>query len=356
MKRILVTGGAGFIGSNFIIYQRNQRKADIVNLDCLTYAANLKNLECLAHDRHYRLIIGSIADRDLLRSIFAQYQPEAVVNFAAESHVDRSIESPGAFIQTNVVGTFHLLEETRLYWTKLDAPARQNFRFLHISTDEVYGTLGPNDPPFTEDTPYAPNSPYAASKAAADHLVRAYHHTYGLPTLTTNCSNNYGPRQFPEKLIPLMILNAREGKSLPVYGDGSNIRDWLFVEDHCEAVDRVLESGSPGETYNVGGRCEKSNIDIVKMICDRLDAIFPDSSNRPHSRLVTFVEDRPGHDWRYAIDCSKIESELGWRPRQTFESGLLKTVGWYLENTDWVESIKSGEYSQWIERQYGTRR
>lgn len=353
MKKILVTGGAGFIGSNFILRQRKDRESEIANLDRLTYASNLKNLESLADDLHYRLIAGSITDRPLLRSIFEEFQPEAVVNFAAESHVDRSIDSPGSFIQTNIVGTFHLLEEARFYWEQLGGASRNDFRFLHISTDEVYGSLGLTDPAFTETTPFAPNSPYAASKAASDHLVRAYNHTYGLPTLTTNCSNNFGPRQFPEKLIPLMILNATEGKPLPVYGDGSNIRDWLYVEDHCEAVALVLEKGRIGETYNIGGRCEKANIDIVKTICDCLDAIFPNSPNKPHSGLITFVKDRPGHDWRYAIDCSKIENELGWRPKQTFESGLLKTVEWYLQNSEWVNSIKSGEYFKWIERQYG---
>ncbi len=353
MKRILVTGGAGFIGSNFVLMQRKDKGAEVANLDCLTYASNLKNLESLADDPHYRLITGSITDRALLRSIFDEFHPGAVVNFAAETHVDRSIDSPGTFIQTNVVGTFHLLEEARLYWGQLGADERRDFRFLHVSTDEVYGTLGPTDPPFTETTPFAPNSPYAASKASSDHLVRAYNHTYGLPTLTTNCSNNYGPRQFPEKLIPLIILNALEGKPLPVYGDGSNIRDWLYVEDHCEAVSLVLEKGQVGETYNIGGRCEKANIDIVKTLCECLDQIFPDSPNKPHSGLITFVKDRPGHDWRYAIDCSKIENELGWRPGQTFESGLRKTVEWYLQNSDWVDSIKSGEYFKWIERQYG---
>ncbi|MEN6438163.1 MAG: dTDP-glucose 4,6-dehydratase [Syntrophobacter sp.] len=352
MKKILVTGGAGFIGSNFITSHLKDKKDHIINLDCLTYAANLKNLETLDGDPGYLFIRGNIADRDLLRRLFREYQPSAVVNFAAETHVDRSIDSPDTFIQTNVVGTFHLLEETRGYWTQLDEPARKGFRFLHVSTDEVYGTLGPTDPPFRETTPFAPNSPYAASKASSDHLVRAYHHTYGLPTITTNCSNNYGPRQFPEKLIPLMVLNASEGKPLPVYGDGTNIRDWLYVEDHCEALNLVLEHGRVGETYNIGGRCEKANIDIVITICDCFDEMFPKSHYRPHRNLITFVKDRPGHDWRYAIDCSKIENEIGWTPRQTLESGLLKTIEWYMENTAWTESIKSGEYLHWIERHY----
>jgi dTDP-glucose 4,6-dehydratase len=353
MRKILVTGGAGFIGSNFVIYLIKNRKYGVVNLDCLNYASNLMNLESLAADPDYYFIKGSISDRNLLRSVFERHQPAAVINFAAETHVDRSIDSPASFIQTNVVGTFSLLEETRIYLAKLPSPARDEFRFLHISTDEVYGSLGPGDLPFTENTRFAPNSPYAASKAASDHLVRAYRHTYGLPALTTNCSNNYGPMQFPEKLIPLMVLNAMEGKALPVYGDGSNIRDWLYVEDHCEAVGLVLQRGRVGETYNIGGRCERANIDIVKTICDCLDEILPDSPYRPHSSLIEFVRDRPGHDWRYAIDCSKIECELGWRPRETFETGILKTINWYLQSRKWVESIKSGEYQQWIEKQYG---
>lgn len=353
MNTVLVTGGSGFIGSNFILFQRKHKEASIINLDCLTYAANPKNLESLAEDPDYQFMHGTMGDRHLLHSIFAQYQPTAVVNFAAESHVDRSIDSPEQFIKTNVLGTFQLLDETRRYWEKLPEEARRSFRFLHISTDEVYGTLGPNDPPFTEKTVQAPNSPYAASKAGSDHLVRAYYHTYGLPTLTTNCSNNYGPRQFPEKLIPLMTLNAIEGKPLPIYGDGSNIRDWLFVEDHCSALSLVLERGRVGETYNIGGRCERSNLDIVRMICTCLDSMLPQSPFKPHANLISFVKDRPGHDWRYAIDCSKIEAELGWKPVETLETGLRKTIAWYLQNKEWVDSIKTGEYQQWIERQYG---
>lgn len=355
MSTVLVTGGSGFIGSNFILFQRMHAKSSIVNLDCLTYAANPKNLESLADDPGYLFVHGNMADRSLLRSIFEKHQPCAVVNFAAESHVDRSIDSPEPFIRTNVLGTFQLLEESRRYWQKLSEKARESFRFLHISTDEVYGTLGPADPPFTEKTAHAPNSPYAASKAGSDHLVRAYHHTYGLPTLTTNCSNNYGPRQFPEKLIPLMTLNATGGKSLPVYGDGSNIRDWLFVEDHCSALSLVLERGRVGETYNIGGHCEKTNMEIVQMICRCLDSMLPKSAFKPHADLIEFVKDRPGHDWRYAIDCSKIEAELGWKPAETLETGLRKTIEWYLQNGEWVESIKTGEYKRWIERQYGRK-
>ncbi len=353
MRKVLVTGGAGFIGSNFVILLRKNLKYSVVNLDCLNYASNLMNLESLGADPDYYFVKGDIADRNLVRSIFERHRPAAVVNFAAETHVDRSIDSPDSFIQTNVVGTFNLLEETRLYLAKLPHAVRDEFRFVHISTDEVYGSLGPGDLAFTEKTRFAPNSPYAASKAASDHLVRAYHHTYGLATLITNCSNNYGPMQFPEKLIPLMVLNAMEGKALPVYGDGSNIRDWLYVEDHCEAIGLVLERGRAGETYNIGGRCERANLDIVTTICNCLDEILPGSPYRPHSSLIEFVRDRPGHDWRYAIDCSRIETELGWRPRETLETGLLKTVRWYLQNRKWVESIKSGEYKQWIERQYG---
>ncbi len=355
MKKVLVTGGAGFIGSSFVLMLRKNRKYGVVNLDCLNYASNLMNLESLEGDPHYHFIKGGIEDAAVVRSVLERHRPAGVVNFAAETHVDRSIDSPDGFIRTNVMGTFQLLEETRLYLEKLPAAERDEFRFLHVSTDEVYGTLGPGDPAFTEKTRFAPNSPYAASKAASDHLVRAYHHTYGFPVLTTNCSNNYGPMQFPEKLIPLMVLNAMEGKALPVYGDGSNIRDWLYVEDHCEAIELVLEKGRVGETYNIGGRCERANLDIVTAICNCLDEILPGSPFRPHRSLIEFVKDRPGHDWRYAIDCSKIEAELGWRPRETLETGLLKTVKWYLNNRKWVESIKSGEYKQWIERQYGAR-
>lgn len=331
-KTYLVTGGAGFIGSNFVLAQRQGGKARIVNLDLLTYAANPGHLQSLEGDSDYIFIRGDIGDRPLVARILATHRPDAVLNFAAESHVDRSITGPADFIQTNVVGTFHLLEEVHRFWQDLPTDSREAFRFLHVSTDEVYGTLGPNDPAFSEATPYAPNSPYSASKAASDHLVRAYHHTYGLPTLTTNCSNNYGPRQFPEKLIPLMIMNAINGKALPVYGDGLNIRDWLYVGDHCEALDLVLARGIPGETYNLGGRCEKANIDLVKTLCRILDEMLPHSPHAPHAQLITFVKDRLGHDRRYAVDCSKIKAQLGWEPKENFESGLRKTVEWYVKN------------------------
>ncbi|MGV8074530.1 MAG: dTDP-glucose 4,6-dehydratase [Syntrophobacteraceae bacterium] len=355
MKTLLVTGGAGFIGSNFVLAQIKQEDVRIINLDILTYAGNLMNLESVQDASRYTFIRGDIGNYTLLRSLLAEYRPDAIVNFAAESHVDRSIVGPDDFISTNVVGTFQLLKETRLYWESLSATEQAAFRFLHISTDEVYGSLGGEDPPFSEQTPYAPNSPYSASKAAGDHLVRAYHHTYGLPTLTTNCSNNYGPRQFPEKLIPLTILNALSGKALPIYGDGLNIRDWLYVEDHCEALGIVLTHGRVGEVYNVGGRCEKTNIEIVQTICRLLDEICPNSPFVPHASLITFVKDRPGHDRRYAIDSSKIENELGWRPREILETGLRKTLLWYLENNSWVDSIRTGAYRDWIERNYGTR-
>ncbi len=355
MKTYLVTGGAGFIGSNFVLMQRQAGSARIVNLDLLTYAGNLLNLKSLEGDPEHIFVRGDIGDRKLVRDILEKYRPDAVINFAAESHVDRSIDGPEDFIQTNVVGTFHLLEEVRRYWSGLSDTQKGNFRFLHVSTDEVYGSLGPEDPAFCEETPYAPNSPYSASKAASDHLVRAYHHTYGIPTLITNCSNNYGPRQFPEKLIPLVILNAIEGKRLPIYGDGLNVRDWLYVEDHCEALQIVLERGKVGETYNIGGRCEKANLDLVKTICTLLDEMVPESPGCPHSTLITFVKDRPGHDRRYAIDCSKVERELGWRPRESLETGLRKTIQWYLDNPEWVESVKSGEYREWIARQYEER-
>jgi len=334
METHLVTGGAGFIGSNFVLAQRQSAKARVVNLDLLTYAANPAHLEALAQDEGYVFIRGDIGDRALVARILETYRPVAVLNFAAESHVDRSITGPAAFIQTNVVGTFHLLEEVRRYWQELPPASREAFRFLHVSTDEVYGTLGSEDPPFSEVTPYAPNSPYSASKAASDHLVRAYHHTYGLPTLTTNCSNNYGPRQYPEKVIPLMILNAVNGKPLPVYGDGLNIRDWLYVGDHCEALALVLSRGIPGETYNIGGMSEKANIELVKIICDILDEMLPNSPHVPHARLITFVEDRLGHDRRYAVNCSKIMTHLGWKPKEGFESGLRKTIAWYLQGEE----------------------
>jgi dTDP-glucose 4,6-dehydratase len=348
---ILVTGGAGFIGSNFILRQMREETASILNLDKLTYAGNPRNLESVASEARYEFVQGDIGDRKLVRQLLAEHEPDAIVHFAAESHVDRSIRGPDDFIRTNVDGTFALLEETRAYWTTLEQDEKTRFRFLHVSTDEVYGSLGPNDSPFTETTPYAPNSPYAASKASSDHLVRAYHHTYGLPTLTTNCSNNYGPFQFPEKLIPLMILNAHDGKPLPVYGDGKNVRDWLYVEDHCAAIAAVLDLGRPGETYNIGGWNEKPNIEIVETICDLVDEMAP---GYPGSRrdLITFVKDRPGHDRRYAMDAQKIDREFGWKPKETFESGIRKTVHWYLEHDEWVKSVTSGSYRQWIATHY----
>ena len=350
---ILVTGGAGFIGSNFILQRMERDPASIVNLDRLTYAGNLHNLKAIAKERRYEFVHGDIADRGLVRSLLERRKPRGIVHFAAESHVDRSIRGPDDFIRTNIDGTFALLEEVRTYWGGLADHDRMNFRLLHVSTDEVFGSLEPADPAFSESTPYAPNSPYAASKAASDHLVRAYHHTYGLPVLTTNCSNNYGPFQFPEKLIPLMILNARDGKPLPVYGDGQNVRDWLYVEDHCEAIAIVLDRGRVGQTYNIGGWNEKRNIEIVEAICDSVDEM---AGRRGASRrgLITFVKDRPGHDRRYAMDARKIERELGWRPRETFESGMRKTVRWYLENEDWARDVTSGSYRQWIEAHYSS--
>lgn len=354
MKTFLVTGGAGFIGSNFVLKARHGQWANIINLDQLTYASNPNSLAVLADDPGYELIQGDIGDRDLVASILLRYRPDAILNFAAESHVDRSIIGPEAFVQTNVVGTFRLLEATRSYWSSLPLEMRSIFRFLHISTDEVYGSLGPSDLPFCEDTPYAPNSPYSASKAASDHLVRAYHHTYGLPTLTTNCSNNYGPYQFPEKLIPLTILSALRGSPLPIYGDGKNIRDWLYVEDHCDAIYQVLKQGNVGETYNVGGLNEKTNLAVVESICNLLDELAPKPDIK-HSSLITFVKDRPGHDRRYAINCEKIHAELGWKPKESFESGLLKTVKWYLENFDWVEQTQSDSYRDWMQKNYVAR-
>ena len=350
---ILVTGGAGFIGANFVLDWIAATGEPVVNLDKLTYAGNLGSLASLAGDSRHRFVRGDIADRALVERLLAEHRPRAIVHFAAESHVDRSIHGPGAFVQTNVVGTFELLEAARGYWQRLEGEARSAFRFLHVSTDEVYGSLGENDPPFREETPYAPNSPYSASKAASDHMVRAYHHTYGLPTLTTNCSNNYGPHQFPEKLIPLAIANALEGKPIPVYGDGRQVRDWLYVGDHCEAIRVVLERGRPGETYNVGGNSEKRNLEVVHALCDALDAARPREGG--HRALVTFVKDRPGHDRRYAIDASKIRRELGWSPRESFASGLAKTVRWYLDHAAWVEQVKSGEYRQWLEINYAAR-
>ncbi|MFZ0288750.1 MAG: dTDP-glucose 4,6-dehydratase [Candidatus Sulfotelmatobacter sp.] len=350
---ILVTGGAGFIGSNFILRWMEREVAAVLNLDKLTYAGNLHNLASVAHDRRYEFVEGDIADRSVLRSLFDRRKPRSVVHSAAESHVDRSIRGPEDFIRTNIDGTFTLLEETRAYWEKLDAKDRVDFRFLHVSTDEVYGSLGPADPPFSETTPYAPNSPYAASKAASDHLVRAYKHTYGLPTLTTNCSNNYGRFQFPEKLIPLMIFNALNGKPLPVYGDGQNVRDWLYVGDHCDAIATVLQRGRVGQTYNIGGWNEKRNLEIVETICDIVDEMAGKLASSRRS-LITFVTDRPGHDRRYAMDARKIERELGWRPKETFESGIRKTVKWYLENDEWVRGVTSGSYRKWIETQYSS--
>jgi dTDP-glucose 4,6-dehydratase len=350
---ILVTGGAGFIGSNFVLDWIASEGETVVNLDKLTYAGNLANLASVANDEHHRFERGDILDAALLERLFAEQRPRAVVHFAAESHVDRSIHGPAPFIDTNVVGTLRLLEAARAHWQALAGEEKERFRFLHVSTDEVYGTLAEDDPPFRETTPYAPNSPYAASKAASDHLVRAYHHTYGMPTLTTNCSNNYGPRQFPEKLFPLAISNALEGKPLPVYGDGRQVRDWLFVNDHCEAIRVVLARGRPGEVYNIGGNAERRNIEVVRGLCEALQREVPREGG--YLGLIKFVTDRPGHDRRYAIDSTKIRSELGWAPRESFESGLAKTVRWYLDNREWVDGVKSGEYRRWIETNYGTR-
>ncbi len=355
MQTLFVTGGAGFIGANFILQARTEKWANIINLDKLTYASNLQNLAQLEEDKGYYFIQGDIGDLELVSYFLEKYHPDAIINFAAESHVDRSILSPLSFVETNVVGTFKLLEATRLYWEKLPLPQQEKFRFLHVSTDEVYGSLSPTDPAFREDTPYAPNSPYAASKASSDHFVRAYHHTYGLPTITTNCSNNYGPRQFPEKLIPLMILNALDGKPLPVYGDGQNVRDWLYVTDHCEAIHLILREGKLGETYNIGGLNEQNNLAVVEKICSILDELAP-KSGLSYSSLITFVKDRPGHDRRYAIDCSKFNRCLGWQPKENFESGLFKTIQWYLNNSSWIESVRSGAYQNWIKQNYEQRK
>jgi dTDP-glucose 4,6-dehydratase len=351
---ILVTGAAGFIGSNFVLDWMREVGEPVVSLDKLTYAGNLRNLAALERDARHLFVRGDICDRAFVDALLAQHRPRAIVHFAAESHVDRSIHGPAEFIQTNVVGTFTLLEVVRGHWSGLASNEKDAFRFLHVSTDEVYGSLGPGDPAFSETTPYAPNSPYSASKAGSDHLVRAYHRTYGLPVLTTNCSNNYGPYQFPEKLIPLMVLNALDGKPLPVYGDGSNVRDWLYVGDHCAAIREVLARGRVGETYNIGGWNEQTNRDIVHRICALLDELQP-SAEGPYSRLITHVTDRPGHDRRYAIDARKIERELGWRPAETFETGIRKTVQWYLANPEWVASIRSGDYRKWLETNYATR-
>ena len=350
---ILVTGGAGFIGSNFVLEWLAAEGEPVVNLDKLTYAGNPGNLVSVRDDARHVFVRGDIADRELVGGLLQKHRPRAIVHFAAESHVDRSIHGPGEFIQTNVVGTFSLLEEARAYWSALAGDERAGFRFLHVSTDEVYGSLGADDPAFSETTAYTPNSPYAASKAGSDHLVRAYHHTYGLPTITTNCSNNYGPYQFPEKLIPLVILNAVDGKPLPVYGDGRNVRDWLYVADHCTAIRVALAKGAPGETYNIGGSAERANIDVVNTICDVLDELRPQGA--PHRKLITYVTDRPGHDRRYAVDTARIRRELGWQPDNRFESGLRATVEWYLANMDWVRSVTSGEYRRWLETNYAAR-
>ena len=347
---ILVTGGAGFIGSAFVLQWLAEQRAVVTVLDKLTYAGNLESLAPVAQDSRYRFVQGDIADGSLVRSILVEQRPGAIIHFAAESHVDRSILGPAEFIRTNIEGTFQLLEAAKEYWSALPATEQSEFRFLHVSTDEVYGSLTPTAPAFTEETPYAPSSPYSASKAASDHLVRAYHHTYGLPVLTTNCSNNYGPRQFPEKLIPLVILNALKGVALPVYGDGQNVRDWLYVADHCDGICTVLDRGIPGQTYNMGGRQEMSNLEVVRQICAILDELKP--AQKPYESLVSFVKDRPGHDRRYAMDIAKIERELGWRPRETFASGLRKTIEWYLGNLEWVEHVTSGAYREWINLQY----
>jgi len=353
---ILVTGGAGFIGSNFVLdWFRANPEVPVVTLDKLTYAGNLENLRSLRGDVRHRFVQGDIGDQDLVGRLLREHRPLAILNFAAETHVDRSIRGPENFIQANIVGTAHLLEQARIYWDDLSSAERERFRFLHVSTDEVYGSLRPDDPPFSETSPYAPNSPYAASKAAADHLVRAYHHTYGLPTLTTNCSNNYGPYQFPEKLIPLMILNAVQGTPLPIYGDGQNVRDWLYVGDHCRAVRVVLAHGRPGETYNIGGNSERTNLEVVTAICSVLDAVRPRGDGASRRSLITFVADRPGHDRRYAIDATKIRTELDWHPTERFDTGLRATVLWYLENEAWVRGVQSGEYRRWIEANYAGR-
>lgn len=349
---ILVTGGAGFIGSNFVHNWLAVSDELVVNLDKLTYAGNLDNLAALQGDPSHRFVQGDIGDPALVARLLAQFTPRAVLNFAAESHVDRSIEGPGEFIQTNIVGTFNLLEAVRAHWNALAQSEQSSFRFLHVSTDEVYGSLGKADPAFCETNRYEPNSPYSASKAASDHLVRAYHHTYGLPVLTTNCSNNYGPFHFPEKLIPLVIHNALAGKPLPIYGDGQQIRDWLYVGDHCSAIRRVLEAGVPGEVYNIGGCNEKANIDVVNILCRMLDEAHPRADGQPYASQITYVKDRPGHDRRYAINAGKVERELGWKPAETFDTGIRKTVRWYLDNQAWVQGVTSGAYRSWMERQY----
>lgn len=351
---IFVTGGAGFIGSNFVLDWLSQNDEPAINFDKLTYAGNIHNLASVRQDPRHIFVRGDIGDTAQVAALLAQYKPRAIIHFAAESHVDRSIHGPAAFVETNVNGTFRLLEATRSYWSALPDAEKAVFRFLHVSTDEVYGTLGPADAPFTESTQYAPNSPYSASKAASDHLVRSYHHTYGLPTLTTNCSNNYGPYHFPEKLIPLIITNARAGKSLPIYGDGQQVRDWLYVSDHCAAIRRVLEAGKPGEVYNVGGWNEKANLEVVHTLCDILDELDPKAVGSYRDQ-ITYVTDRPGHDRRYAIDARKIERELGWKPAETFDTGIRKTVQWYLANQDWLKNVQSGDYLKWVEKNYEQR-
>ena len=352
---ILVTGGAGFIGGNFVLDWLAGNDEPVVNLDKLTYAGNLQTLSSLQDDARHIFVHGDIGDSALVEKLLKTHQPRAIVNFAAESHVDRSIHGPEDFIETNIVGTFRLLEAVRAYWGGLDEQARKAFRFLHVSTDEVYGSLAAGEPAFTETPQYQPNSPYSASKAASDHLVRSYHHTYGLPVLTTNCSNNYGPYHFPEKLIPLMIVNALAGKPLPVYGDGQQIRDWLYVKDHCSAIRRVLEAGKTGEVYNVGGWNEKPNLEIVNRVCALLDELRPRADGKPYAEQITYVTDRPGHDRRYAIDARKLERELGWKPAETFETGIRKTVAWYLDNQDWVQNVQSGSYRDWVEKNYAGR-
>ena len=351
---ILVTGGAGFIGSNFVLEWLSSRDEPVLNLDALTYAGNLRNLESLAGDARHVFVHGDICDRALVDRLLADNRPRAIMHFAAESHVDRSIHGPAEFMRTNVQGTFTLLEAARAYWSALPDTERAAFRFHHVSTDEVYGSLAPGAAAFTETHPYEPNSPYSASKASSDHLVRAWHHTYGLPVLTTNCSNNYGPYHFPEKLIPLVIVNALAGKPLPVYGDGRQIRDWLYVKDHCSGIRAVLERGRVGETYNIGGWNEQANIDIVKTICSLLDELRPDAAG-PYSRLITHVADRPGHDRRYAIDARKLERELGWRPAETFASGIRKTVQWYLDHPEWISDVQTGSYRNWLQQNYAGR-
>ncbi len=349
---ILVTGAAGFIGSNFVLDWCDQSTEDVVSLDLLTYAGNLDNLSSLNNNAQHHFTQGNIGDRDLVSQLLKKYQVRAVINFAAESHVDRSISGPGDFIETNIVGTYNLLQSVRSYWSDLDEHHKKDFRFLHVSTDEVYGSLSKTDPAFSETNRYEPNSPYSASKAASDHLVRAWYHTYGLPVITTNCSNNYGPYHFPEKLIPLCILNALNGKPLPIYGDGQQVRDWFYVKDHCSAIRRVLDKGRLGETYNVGGWNEKANLDVVKTLCGILDELKPKLDGTKYESQITYVKDRPGHDRRYAIDATKLEKELGWKPKETFETGIRKTVEWYLANETWVAHVVSGDYKNWVQKQY----